>query len=140
MWQFCFQFFKKPLGFPHSSVSNESACNAEDWGLIPGSRRSHGEGNGNLLQYSCLQQPRDRGAWQITVHGVARVRHKLAFKPPPYCYPWWLYLFTFQPVVREVYFCFIPFPVFIVYRFLNFIFNWRLIALQFCVGLYETST
>ena len=42
-----------------------------------------GEGNGNPLQYSCLENPMDRGAWQATVHGAARVRHNLATKPPP---------------------------------------------------------
>ena len=50
----------------------ESACNAENPGLIPGSGRSLGEGNGNSLQYSCLENPVDRGAWQATVHGVAK--------------------------------------------------------------------
>ena len=70
-------------GFPHSSVGKESACNAEDAGLIPGSGRSPREGNGNPLQYSCLENPKDRGTWQIPVHGVARVGHDLVTKPPP---------------------------------------------------------
>ena len=69
--------FKTLMGFPHSSVSKESACNAEDLGLIPGSGRSPGEGNGYLLQYSCLGNPMDRGAWWATVQGVARVGHDL---------------------------------------------------------------
>ena len=46
-------------------------ANAGEVGSIPGSGRSPGEGNGNPLQYSCLENPRDRGAWQATVHGVA---------------------------------------------------------------------
>ena len=46
----------------------ESACNSGDTGLIPGSGRSPGEGNGNPLQYSCLENSMDRGAWQATVH------------------------------------------------------------------------
>ena len=71
------------MGFPHSSVSKESACNAGNPGLIPGSGRSPGEGNGNLLQYLCLENPMDRGAWQATVHGVARVGHDLVTKSPP---------------------------------------------------------
>ena len=71
------------LGFPHSSVGKESACNAGDLGLIFGSGRFSGEGNGNLLQYSCLENPMDRGARQATVHGVTRVRHDLVTKPPP---------------------------------------------------------
>ena len=50
----------------------ESACNAVDTGLIPGSGRSPGEGNGNPLQYSCLEIFKDRGAWQATVHGVTK--------------------------------------------------------------------
>ena len=62
-------------GFPGNSDSKESAHNAGDQGLIPGSGRSPGEGNGNPLQYSCLENPMDRGAWQATVHGVSRVGH-----------------------------------------------------------------
>ena len=62
-------------GFPYSSVDKESACNAGDPGLIPGSGRSPGEGNGNPLQYSCLGNAMDRGAWRATVLGVARVGH-----------------------------------------------------------------
>ena len=50
--------------------------------MIAGLGRSPGEGNGNPLQYSCLENPIDRGAWQATVHGVARVRHDLATKSP----------------------------------------------------------
>ena len=60
------------LGFPHSSVGKESACNAGDLGLIPGSGRSLGEGNGNPLQYSRLENPMDRGVWWVTVHRVAK--------------------------------------------------------------------
>ena len=56
--------------FPHSSVGKESACNTGHLGLIPGLGRSPGEGNGYPLQYSCLENPMDRGAWQATVHGV----------------------------------------------------------------------
>ena len=67
-----------------SSVGKESACNTGDLGSIPGSPgRSPGEGNGSPLQYSCLESPMNRGAWQATVHGVARVGHNLATKPPP---------------------------------------------------------
>ena len=52
----------------------KNACNAGDPGSVSGLRRSPGEGNGNPLQYSCLENPRDRGAWQATVHGVAKSR------------------------------------------------------------------
>ena len=54
------------------SDSKESACNAGDPGLILGSGRSPGEGNDNSLQYSCLENPMDRGAWQAEVHRVAQ--------------------------------------------------------------------
>ena len=59
--------------FTNSLVSKESAYNVGDLGLIPGLGGSPGEGNGNALQYSCLENPMDRGVWQATVHGVARV-------------------------------------------------------------------
>ena len=65
------------LGFPGSLVSKESACSAGDRSLIPGSERSSGEGNGNPLQFSCLESPMDRGAWWATVRGVTRVEHNL---------------------------------------------------------------
>ena len=76
--------FTLNLGFPYSSVSKGSACNAGDPALIPGLGRSTGEGNGNPFEYSCLENPMDRGAWQATVHGVSRVRHNTATKPPPH--------------------------------------------------------
>ena len=60
--------------FPGGSEVKVSACNAGDLGSIPGLGRSPGEGNGNLLQYSCLENPMDRGAWWATVHGVAKSR------------------------------------------------------------------
>ena len=50
----------------------ESTCNTGDAGSIPGWGRSPGEGNGNTLQYSCLENPMDRGAWWATVHGVTK--------------------------------------------------------------------
>ena len=53
------------MGFPHSLVGKEPACNAGDLGLIPGLGRSPGEGNGNPLYYSCLENPMDRGVWRI---------------------------------------------------------------------------
>ena len=54
-----------------------------DTGLIPGWGRSPGEGNGNPLKYSCMENPMDRGAWQATVHRMARVEPNLAAQPPP---------------------------------------------------------
>ena len=59
-------------GFPGGSVVKNLPANRGDVGLIPGSGRFPGEGNGYPLQYSCLGSPLDRGAWQITVHGVAK--------------------------------------------------------------------
>ena len=59
------------IGFPGGSDGKESPCSAEDSGLIPGSGRSPGEGNGNPLHYSCLENSMDRGVWQATVHEVA---------------------------------------------------------------------
>ena len=70
------------VGFAGGSEVKASACNVGDPGSIPGSGRSPGEGNGNPLQYSCLKNPMIRGAWQATVHGITRVRHDLATKPP----------------------------------------------------------
>ena len=66
--------FKKYWGFPGGSDGKESACNAGDPGSIPGSGRSPGEGKGNPLQYSCLENPMDREDWWPTVHGVAKSR------------------------------------------------------------------
>ena len=68
--------------FPGSSVGKEPACSAGDLGSIPGLGRSPGEGNGNPLQYSCLENPMDREAWRATVRGVARVGQDLVTKPP----------------------------------------------------------
>ena len=78
---FCFMIFfvvlyalqsYDPMGFPGGSDGKESACHAVDLGLIPGLGRSPGEGNGYPLQYSCLENPMDRGAWWATVHGVSK--------------------------------------------------------------------
>ena len=60
------------MGFPGGSDSKESACNAGDLCSIPGSGRSPGEGNGDPLQYSCLENSMDRGAWWATVHGIPK--------------------------------------------------------------------
>ena len=70
-------------GLPWWLSSKEPIFNAGDTGSIPGLGRSPGEGNGNPLHYSCLENPMDRGAWQVTVHGVTRIRHDLATKPKP---------------------------------------------------------
>ena len=59
-------------GFPSGSVEKNSPANARDASLIPGSGRSLGGGNGNPRQYSCLENPMDRGAWQATAHSAAK--------------------------------------------------------------------
>ena len=59
-------------GFLGVSDRRESACSAEDLSLIPGLERFPGEGTGYSLQYSCLENPMDRGAWQASVHGVTK--------------------------------------------------------------------
>ena len=58
--------------FTDTADGKESACNAGDLGSIPGLGRSFGEGNGNPLQYSCLENSMDRGAWRATIHGVTK--------------------------------------------------------------------
>ena len=65
-------------GFPGVSDGKESACNAGDPGSIPRLGRYPGEGNGNSLQYSCLENPVDRGAWWAKVHGVTKSRTQLS--------------------------------------------------------------
>ena len=60
------------LGFPDGSDGKESACNAGEPGLVPGLGRSPGEGHGHSLQYSCLENPMDREAWQAMVHLVSK--------------------------------------------------------------------
>ena len=62
------------LDFPGGSDGKESACNAGDQGSIPGLGRSLGEGSGNPLQYSCLENSMDRGTWRASVHGVTKSR------------------------------------------------------------------
>ena len=74
-------------------VKNPPA-NAGDTGSILGLGRSPGEGNGNPLQYSCLGNPTDTGAWRATVHGVASVGHNVETKPLPQMETWvgrWLH-------------------------------------------------
>ena len=72
-------------GFPDGSVGKESTCSAGDtgdMGSIPGLGRSPGGRNDNPLQYSCLGNPLDRGAWQATVHGVAKSQIRLSTGTP----------------------------------------------------------
>ena len=71
------------MGLPQWLSGNESACNAGAVGSMPELGLFAGRGHGNPLQYSCLENPTDRGAWQATVHGIVRVGHNLVSKPPP---------------------------------------------------------
>ena len=66
------------MGGLSSSDGKESAFNVGDLGSLPGSGRSPGEGNGNPLQYSCLENPMDRRAWWDTVHGVSKSQTRLS--------------------------------------------------------------
>ena len=98
-------------GFPHSSVSKEFACNAGDQGLIPGLGRSPGEGNGNQLQYFCLENPMDRRAWWATVHGVTRDGHDLMTISPPHMYVYmcvyiYIYIYIYISVLIQILFPF----------------------------------
>ena len=63
------------MGFPRGSDGKESACDVGDPGLIPGLGRSPGERHGYALQYSCLENPMDRGAWWVQSLGLQRGRH-----------------------------------------------------------------
>ena len=72
------QTLKFAILFNSYSDGKASACSAGDRGSIPGSGRSPGEGNGNPLQHSCLENPMDGGAWKAAVHGVAQSRTRLS--------------------------------------------------------------
>ena len=66
------------MDFPGGSIGKESACSAGGLGSVPGLGRSPGEGNGNSLQDSCLENPMDGGAWWAAVHGVAKSRARMS--------------------------------------------------------------
>ena len=81
------QYLIVSADFPGGSAGKPSAYNAEDLSSIPGSGRSPGEGNGNPLQYSCLENPMDRADWQATVHGghnESDTTERLHFHFPPF--------------------------------------------------------
>ena len=69
---FSLSMYKTHQGFPGVSAIKNSPANAGDVGSIPGSGRTPGKGKGNPLEYSCLGNPMERGAWQATMHGVAK--------------------------------------------------------------------
>ena len=72
------RYLREDMGFPGVSEGKDSACSAGDLGSIPGSGRCPGEGNGNPLQYSCLENSMDRGAWRAAVHAVSKSQTRLS--------------------------------------------------------------
>ena len=82
------------MGLPRWLSGREFSCNTGDAGLIPRWRRTPGEGNGNIFQYSCQQNPMDRGAWQTTVHVVAKNCTQLNNKKLSFIFL--LYSFSFK--------------------------------------------
>ena len=72
------QFYHLPTMGPGASDGKVSACNVGDLGSIPGLGRSPGEGNGNPLQYFCLENPMDGGAWRAAVHGISKSQTRLS--------------------------------------------------------------
>ena len=83
MLRFCNIFHGASQVVPVVKNSPANAEDIRDMSSIPGLGRSPGGGHGNPLQYSCLENPIDRGTWRATVHGFARVGHNLVTKPPP---------------------------------------------------------
>ena len=83
------------MGFPGGSDDKESACNAGDLGLIPGSGRSPGEGHGNPLQYSCLENPMDRRAWWAIIQGVSKSQTQLKWLTLPHTFTCAYIFFSF---------------------------------------------
>ena len=80
LWDFAMAALANWFGFPSNSETKESACNVGDMGSIPGLGRSPGGGHGNPLQYSCLENPMDRGAWWVQSTGSQRLGHDWASK------------------------------------------------------------
>ena len=85
---------------PQWLSGKESTCNTEDPGSIPSSGRSPGEGNGNPLQYSCLENPMDRGAWRATVHGVTKSRTWLK-QLSTHVFPLYLFGYFFPSYIEK---------------------------------------
>ena len=82
------------VGFPGGSDSKESACNVGDPGLIPGLGRSSGEGNGEPVQYSCLENSMDRAGWWTSVHGIANRQTQLKWLAVSLAYILHIYVYT----------------------------------------------
>ena len=99
----------KTLGFPDGWDGKKSACNAGDLGLIPGLGRSPGEEKGCPLQYSCLENPMDRGGWRLQSMGLPRVRHDWE----PLTLPWPDLRFLLAHLLAPLPFSFFSFFLFI---------------------------
>ena len=91
------------MGLPRWYNGKESACQAGHMGSIPGSERSPGEGSGNPLQYSCLRNPMDRGAWQAMIHGVTKVGLDLASKQRFICVYIYIHTHTLYRLYMHAY-------------------------------------
>ena len=101
-----FMWGPEPWASLEAQTVNNFACNAGDTGLIPGSGRSPGEGKGNPLQYSCMENSMDRGARQASVHGIAKSRTQLCL----FISPWT----NGKMAVVFFFFFFIPVPLLIM--------------------------
>ena len=109
------------MGFPSGSVGKESSCSTGDTGSVPGSGRSPGEGNGNLFQYSCLENPTDRGAWRATVQRVAKSQTQLSTK----AWHSWFTMCSFLLYSRVIQLCIyiysFSFSIMVYHRILNIV-------------------
>ena len=119
-----FPFLQGPKELPWWFSGKEPVHNAGDVSLLPGSRRSPREGNGNPLHCSCLGKPMDRGTWWATGHGVAKESDMTK----------WLNNKNNKDSIKLDHT--LIFPSFLFY----FIFYWKIIALQYCVGFCHKST
>ena len=128
MLNYCFLIMN--MGFPGGSDGKESACNVGDPSSIPGSERSSGEGNGNLLQYSCLGNPMDGRAWGLQSMGPQGVGHDLVTSLSLSVMNISIFHWRLSVHKRESLKTF--------YLFIYF--HWRLITLQYCGGFFHTLT
>ena len=139
-----FQFFVPfpllLLGFTHSSVGKNLFAMQETWVRLLGWEDSPGEGNGNPLQHSCLENPMNRAACQATVHGVAksdmtqRLNHRHSFS-----YSHYIYVIPFVSLFLDILF-FSIFSLFFKKFIYLFFISWRLITLQYCSGFCHILT
>ena len=105
------------MGFPGDSVVKNPPANAGDAGSIPGSGRSPGGGNGNPLQYSCLENSMDRGAWQATVHGVTKSQTWLSNSAQHYFKLLYIFIYVYlYPFCTILFLCLLEFCYFLENR------------------------